>query len=393
MGSRRGPEHRSGQNFNMKLILSLCLLGLAAGGQDYKMFMKWAKTKAMESCWGEDNMKLYTVNMKKAVAKCHQVDAPELDLAPFRAANRFVNNLVKMDGHHEDDSMEDLKRFMRFSKFQDMMNQQSHHSDSYDELKTMLRVHKFSQMMDDYSAPRFEETDNMMETMKLIKMMQGMENFKKTSENDQNIAAFFRTMGQKTYRDEYDDQKLSSLLKSVTATRRFKRQADDSLALNDRLKEKLVGMMEEHVNMVSNMTCVLKELNVIDHNNNVDLAALKEDSKQYKMPSQWFGDKYEEILDGCYEVSENLPASLQEKYVPSNYNGPMRNLGKIKSFMNCCKSAKMKLCMNQDTKKKIEANFGPVEKLVEGFNNQLTEDQVFFMVNQLLEGSEEDQYM
>merc|ERR1711884_993228 len=382
MGSRRGPELGSGQNFNMKLLLSLCLLGLAAGGgQDYKMFMKWAKTKAMESCWGEDNMKLYTVNMKKAVAKCHQVDAPELDLAPFRAANRFVNNLVKMDGHHEDDSMEDLKRFMRFSKFQDMMNQQSHHSDSYDELKTMLRVHKFSQMMDDYSAPRSEETDNMMETMKLIKMMQGMENFKKTSKNDQNIAAFFRTMGQKTYRDEYDDQKLSSLLKSVTATRRFKRQADDSLVLNDRLKEKLVGMMEEHVNMVSNMTCVLKELNVIDHNNNVDLAALKEDSKQYKMPSQWFGDKYEEILDGCYEVSENLPASLQEKYVPSNYNGPMRNLGKIKSFMN------------QDTKKKIEANFGPVEKLVEGFNNQLTEDQVFFMVNQLLEGSEEDQYM
>lgn len=35
--------------------------------------------------------------------------------------------------------------------------------------------------------------------------------------------------------------------------------------------------------MVSNMTCVLKELNVIDHNNNVDLVALKEDSKQYKV--------------------------------------------------------------------------------------------------------------
>ena len=204
----------------MKLLLSLCLLGLAAaGGQDYKMFMKWAKTKAMESCWGEDNMKLYTVNMKKAVAKCHQVDAPELDLAPFRAANRFVNNLVKMDGHHEDDSMEDLKFFMRFSKLQDMMNQQSHHSDSYDKMKTMLTAHKFSQMMDDYNEPRFEERDNMMETMKLIKMMRGMENPRKESENDHNIAAFFRTMGKKTYRDEYDDQKLSSLLKSFTATR------------------------------------------------------------------------------------------------------------------------------------------------------------------------------
>merc|ERR1712156_323148 len=211
MGSRRGPELGSGQNFNMKLLLSLCLLGLAAaGGQDYKMFMKWAKTKAMESCWGEDNMKLYTVNMKKAVAKCHQVDAPELDLAPFRAANRFVNNLVKMDGHHEDDSMEDLKFFMRFSKLQDMMNQQSHHSDSYDKMKTMLTAHKFSQMMDDYNEPRFEERDNMMETMKL---MRGMENPRKESENDHNIVAFFRTMGKKTYRDEYDDQELSSLLK------------------------------------------------------------------------------------------------------------------------------------------------------------------------------------
>merc|ERR1739844_426980 len=103
MGSRRGSEHSIGQNFNMKLLLSLCLLGLAAAGQDYKMFMKWAKTKAMESCWGEENMKVYTVNMKKAVAKCHQVDAPELELPPFRSIDRMVNTLVshanKMESH------------------------------------------------------------------------------------------------------------------------------------------------------------------------------------------------------------------------------------------------------------------------------------------------------
>merc|ERR1739846_257542 len=103
MGSRRGPEQTIGQqNFKMKFLLAFCLLGLVAGSEDYKMFMKWAKTKAMESCWGEENMKVYTVNMKKAVAKCHQVDAPELDLAPFRSANRFVNNLVKMGGQHGD---------------------------------------------------------------------------------------------------------------------------------------------------------------------------------------------------------------------------------------------------------------------------------------------------
>merc|ERR1739844_276824 len=359
---------RNLNNRKMKVlaVLLLASYAIAHGGDDYHMFKNWAQTKAMESCWGEENMKVYTVNMKKAVAKCHQVDAPELDLAPFRSANRFVNNLVKMGGQHGD-HMEEMETFMKFYKFTKMMD---HSQNDY---------HSYNQ-------------DDSMEKMKMMLMMKRMMDERKSEVYDSYKEPAFRQYQKSRKSEEYDNEAMSSLWRSM-GQMRFKRQADDSLALNDRLKEKLVGMMEEHVNMVSNMTCVLKELNVIDHNNNVDLAAMKEDSKQYKMPSQWFGDKYEEILEGCYEVSENLPASLQEEYVPSNYNGPMRNLGKIKSFMNCCKSAKMKLCMNQDTKKKIETNFGPVEELVEGFNNQLTEDQVFFMVNQLLEGSEEDQYM
>merc|ERR1712051_784181 len=178
---------------------------------------------------------------------------------------------------------------------------------------------------------------NMMEKIKMMMMMKKMMDSKNNG-----------------YEGEYKQknlpvERMSSAWESISQMR-FKRQADDSLALNDRLKEKLEGMMKEHVHKVSNMTCVLRELNVIDYNNNVDLNALK------------------------------------EEYVPKNYNGPLKNLGKIKSFMNCCKSAKMKLCMYQDTKKKIEANFGPLEELLEGFNNQLTEEQVFFMVNELLQG-------
>merc|ERR1712241_1404301 len=351
MGSRRGPELGSGQNFNMKLLLSLCLLGLAAGGgQDHKMFMKWAKTKAQESCWGEDNMKLYTVSMKKAVSKCMQTDAPELDLPPFRAANRFVNNLVSMGGHreHETDQIESFMKFYKFSKMIEMMNEEKNEYSGSNYERYAARSN---------SPSYYKDSSNMeMEKLRMMLKMKDMMSMEGQKMNDYGM-----DYKSSDYGNFKKNDRISDLFKSIGG--RFKRDADDSLALNDRLKEKLVGMMEEHVNMVSNMTCVLKELNVIDHNNNVDLAALKEDSKQYKMPSQWFGDKYEEILDGCYEVSENLPASLQEKYVPSNYNGPMRNLGKIKSFMNCCKSAKMKLCMNQDTKKKIEDNFGPVEKL------------------------------
>merc|ERR1739846_98610 len=121
MGSRRGPEQTIGQqNFKMKLFLALRLLGLAAGSEDYKMFMKWAKTKAMESCRGEDNMKIHTVSMKKAVAKCQQQDAPELDLPPFRAVNRLVNNMVSMAGYKEDEHSE-MKYFMKFFRYMQMM--------------------------------------------------------------------------------------------------------------------------------------------------------------------------------------------------------------------------------------------------------------------------------
>merc|ERR1711992_112742 len=410
MGSRRGPEQTIGQNFKMKLLLALCMLGLAAGSEDYKMFMKWAKTKAMESCWGEDNMKIYTVNMKKAVAKCNQQDAPELDLPPFRAINRMINNLVGMANYKEDQhgEIEDFKQFLQYYEIAKMMNKNNDHGNygnyhrdvSYqpysqnhkesmrdgdmgmEKMKMMMMMMKMKKMMDDESHGTMDmddykknDADYMFRSGYKKNTMEDMPSMlrlfaKNKMDNDSPIESMFRSMGKM----------------------RFKRQADDSLALNDRLKEKLEHMMNEHVEQVSNMTCVLREMNVIDQNNNIDVKAMKKDAQQYKLPSAWFGERYEEILDSCYEVAENLPAGLQDKVLPNNYNGPMRNLGKIKSFMNCCKSAKMKLCMYQDTKKKIETNFGPVDQLLAGFNNQITEEQVFYMVNELLQG-DDDQFM
>merc|ERR1712156_855960 len=378
MGSRRGPEQTIGQqNFKMKFLLVLCLLGLVAGSEDYKMFMKWAKTKAMESCWGEDNMKIYTVNMKKAVAKCQQKDVPELDLPPLRAINRMINNMVGMAGHREDQhqEMEYFQKFFRFMQMMKMMNNDDHHDGGY----TRTSVPQM------YSRMKDSSDMNMMEKMKMMMMMKKMMDNKNHHEDSYKDYDY----GDSSTYKRHDD--MSSMYKSM-GQMRFKRQAGDSLALNDRLKEKLEHMMKEHVEHVSNMTCVLRELNVIDQNNNIDVNAMKRDAEQYKMPSTWFGDRYGEILESCHQVAENLPASLQDKVLPNNYNGPMRNLAKIKSFMNCCKTAKMKLCMYQDTKKKIETNFGPVDQLLEGFNNQITEEQVFYMVNELLQG-DDDEFM
>merc|ERR1711994_297648 len=391
MGSRRGPEQTIGQqNFKMKFLLVLCLLGLVAGSEDYKMFMKWAKTKAMESCWGEDNMKIYTVNMKKAVAKCQQKDVPELDLPPLRAINRMINNMVGMAGHREDQhqEMEYFQKFFRFMQMMKMMNHDDH--DDYDDYNRKQPTFKSDEVYrpKPYSQMKDSSDMNMMEKMKMMMMMKKMMAGTKNNYYADETGSYKRNddMGYQNKMDSMD-----SMFRSM-GQMRFKRQAGDSLALNDRLKEKLEHMMKEHVEHVSNMTCVLRELNVIDQNNNIDVNAMKRDAEQYKMPSTWFGDRYEEILESCHQVAENLPASLQDKVLPNNYNGPMRNLAKIKSFMNCCKTAKMKLCMYQDTKKKIETNFGPVDQLLEGFNNQITEEQAFYMVNELLQG-DDDEFM
>ena len=161
--------------------------------------------------------------------------------------------------------------------------------------------------------------------------------------------------------------------------------------------------MTEHVSELSNMTCVLREMNVLDTRNKVDITAMKADADNYQvikphvhllhthtlsvqMPSQWFKEQYFAILDSCYEVAENQPAELDNMY---NMPG-MQHMGTVKSFMTCCKTAKMRLCMNQDTKKKIETNFGPVEELLQSFNNQINEEQLFFMVNELLQGDDQE---
>merc|ERR1712045_442763 len=182
-----------------------------------------------------------------------------------------------------------------------------------------------SRMMNKEGQYERSEYDN----MNMYDMFSKMYNYNKYNRHDNHDS---------NYRS-YDD--MSPMMRRFMS----KRQADDSLQLNDRLKEKLEHVMEEHVSEMSNMTCVLREMNVLNRLNNM------------------------------FNV---------------NGNNELRNMGKIKSFLTCCKGAKMRLCMNNDTKKKIEANFGPVEELLQSFNNQINEEQLFFMVNEILQGSDEE---
>merc|ERR1712079_618840 len=317
-----------------------------------------------------------SLNMKKAVSKCMQEDAPELDLPPFRYMNRFTNSLVSM----ANSSSQDHHSFRTPSR------------DGYADETGKYRNNFDHQMMDRM------DNGNMMENM--MKMMSRMMNkegqYERSEYDNMDMYDMFSKMYNSNKYDKYNrhdnhDSNYRSYDDMSPMMRRFmsKRQADDSLQLNDRLKEKLEHVMEEHVSEMSNMTCVLREMNVLNSRNNIDIAAMKADTENYNMPSQWFKQKYFSILDNCYEVAKNQPAELDNMF-NVNGNNELRNMGKIKSFLTCCKGAKMRLCMNNDTKKKIEANFGPVEELLQSFNNQINEEQLFFMVNEILQGSDEE---
>merc|ERR1711974_138398 len=170
-----------------------------------------------------------------------------------------------------------------------------------------------------------------------------------------------------------------SQFKNMFNSMRFKRAAGDNLDLGDRLVEKLAEQKHQMEAKIGNMTCVLKDTNTLD------IQAMKRDAQQYTMPSPWFGQKYEEILDTCYEMATNLPAEMADNSVVSGSFGTVK-LGEIKMFTKCCEKAETKLWMNQDMKTKVESNFGPMEELLE--QTQLTEAEFFPLVMQLLHGQE-----
>merc|ERR1739838_395390 len=67
-----------------------------------------------------------------------------------------------------------------------------------------------------------------------------------------------------------DFEKMANFMMSY----RSKREAnDDALALNDRLKEKIQAVFEEQQSKIGNMTCVLREMNVLNAENEIDVRA------------------------------------------------------------------------------------------------------------------------
>merc|ERR1711953_665596 len=304
----------------------------------------------MESCWGEENMKLVMVDMKKAIAKCSHEDAPELSLPPYRSAYRFTNTMINKGNSYE--HVNDMA-----TMFAKMMY----------EMKNMM---KMSNMMDDYPSSSYSSDDSAFDMFSdMFDSSDRMDNYRSSSD-------YKNPMGR------------MSQFKNMFNSMRFKRAAGDNLDLGDRLVEKLAEQKHHMEAKIGNMTCVMRELNVLDASNNIDVQAMKRDIQKYTMPSEWFKNKYEHLLDTCYEMATNLPADIADNSVVTGDTFGTVKLGEVKMFTKCCEKAKTKLCMHQDIKNKVESNFGPMEDILR--ETQLTEHEFFPLVMQLLHGKEMD---
>merc|ERR1712168_319260 len=145
----------------MKVLAVLLMAGLAAGGgDDWKMYKHWTTMKARESCYGEENMKIYTVKMKTAIAKCYQQDAPELNLPPFKSPYRFINTLMTSADEMEQSQMMFMFKFMK--SMMEMNHDKSHYM-SFDD-------HEVKPYSMDYNKNSWME--KMMKKMAMKKMME-----------------------------------------------------------------------------------------------------------------------------------------------------------------------------------------------------------------------------
>merc|ERR1712116_93039 len=194
------------------------------------------------------------------------------------------------------------------------VNSYSRHGDN--KMRMMMKMMKMSNMMNDHSSSSYHSDDNDMYDM-------FSEMFDSSSDRMDNYRS-----------SDYSNQMgRMSHFKNMFNNMRYKRAAGDNLDLGDRLVEKLAEQ-KHHVQ------------------------AMKRDIQKYTMPSEWFKNKYEHLLDTCYEMATNLPADIAENSVVTGVSFGTVKLGEVKMFTKCCEKAKTKLCMHQDIKKKVESNFG-----------------------------------
>merc|ERR1711953_917 len=353
---------------NIFLVSFLAFISptLGSGGgmmAEKDMQQRWASYKAMEACYGEDITKTQLLKKKRAIAKCSKTDMPELDLpmnnSPYRAIQALLSGAKEMEA----------KNMARFQDVMKVMQQSASGS---------LQVGQQSQtnyvpVPFPLPQPAERESDAVEELMKKLFVRKVMKRFfdKKEEERDQSdsLDDFFGL--------SKDDEKFAEMLFLSKNGNRFRRQSD-LYELGDRLSEKLQLQKAEMNYKMGNMSCVLKELRMVDEDMELDLEAMLNSIKDMNIRDTWLLQQTIEDTRTCYAYAQSLPQRIfDEMSMPEQWV-------KIKMYKKCIKMAKYQTCMDNDIKKKLEENFGPLEKLVE--TTGLPEKEFLPMAMRLLHG-------
>lgn len=281
--------------------------------------------------------------------------------------------------------------------FKMMSNNNNHGYHSYNNNNNKYE-HIFNEMFNKHSSSSYESSNSnaWMEKMMKKVMMQKMfekngmdmdfDSYKMDKMSNFNEDDFMKSMME--YKMKQMDTPASSYRERMAELlSRNKRQADTavtlpvSLDIGDRLADKVKDQQQQMQEKIGNMTCVLKECGILNDNNELDARAQKQYMNQFKV-DKWLKERVENDIDTCVEYAQGIPSDYMESY---NFPG-YANVAQIKTYMRCIKYSKMRSCMYKDVKEKLEANFGPLEKILEQTN--LTEDQLYPLVMNLMHGDE-----
>jgi len=342
----------------MRAFIVLACVGVVFAGEDMfgmkKMQKTWAEHKAMESCFGENMMKTSLLKMKKAVVKCTGMDMPELDLPMYNNPHRFVHALLE--------GAEDLKTMKMFKAMSVLGGQQYNQQSQNAPIQLVLGQQQ---------APQ----DNMMKKMFMKMMMKKMFQDKDADESP------FGNMGSMKYGQENQDNQdqYKFFQNMMKAMNRNKRATDDLFELGDRLTDKLKQETEEWQAKLGNASCVLKELDIIDQNENLDISGMVQSVERGEwgeFPDQWLKEQHIKDCRTCATFADSIPKTVFEECAWGE------KWGRIMMFFQCEKDTKYKTCMNHDMKLKLEKSFGSLESLEEATG--LPEYQLLPMTMKLL---------
>merc|ERR1711951_268845 len=178
--------------------------------------------------------------------------------------------------------------------------------DMMDMYKNKYDYDNSDSMMDAFKSKMFEE--EMKENMMMYKMQQMQRSNDDSSYNPFNKNSSRERMAallQRHKRQAPGSKKPANVNGAVTLP--------ESLDLGDRLADKLKEEREQMEAKVGNMTCVLREMGVLNQQNELDFNTQKRTFEKYNFPSKWLKNRLLDDMEVCNKVAQSLPNEAQQE--------------------------------------------------------------------------------